>query len=196
MMACRTGQINMLMKVFWYQHISWCTCLWTLTDASSLLPGHSDSSFAVGSKLRPEQSRNHSVASSKTSYCSPWWTVRPAWVPPPPPVKWVPGLLKQRTPEAYHSSPYSSKVKNEWVCISPPLYTFVSCTGTFYFTVCWKSNTHIHTHTHKDIYIYIHTINQQMHCSDSLLISYSSYMFRRMYVITRELSFMCPAELH
>jgi hypothetical protein len=28
------------------------------------------------------------------------------------------------------------------------------------------------------------------------LISYSCYMFRRMYVIIREPSFMCPAELH
>jgi hypothetical protein len=32
-----------------------------------------------------------------------------------------------------------------------------------------------------------------MHCSDSLLISYSCYMFRRMYVIIREPSFVCPA---
>jgi hypothetical protein len=32
-------------------------------------------------------------------------------------------------------------------------------------------------------------VSQQMHCSDSLLIkSYSSYMFRRVYVIIRELS--------
>jgi hypothetical protein len=29
-----------------------------------------------------------------------------------------------------------------------------------------------------------------MHCSDSLLISYSCYMFRRMYVIIRE-PFLC-----
>jgi hypothetical protein len=35
-----------------------------------------------------------------------------------------------------------------------------------------------------------------MHCSDSLLIYYSFYMFRRMYVIIREPSFVCPAELH
>jgi hypothetical protein len=42
----------------------------------------------------------------------------------------------------------------------------------------------------------IHTISQQMHSSDSLLVSYSSYMFWRVYVIIREPSFMCPAELH
>jgi hypothetical protein len=42
----------------------------------------------------------------------------------------------------------------------------------------------------------IYTISQQMHCSDSLLISYSSYMFRRMYVIIKEPSIVCPAELH
>jgi hypothetical protein len=41
------------------------------------------------------------------------------------------------------------------------------------------------------------TISQQMHYSDSLLITfYSSYMFRRMYVIIRGRSFECPAELH
>jgi hypothetical protein len=39
-------------------------------------------------------------------------------------------------------------------------------------------------------------ISQQMHYYDSLLITfYSSYMFRRMYVIIREPSFECPAEL-
>jgi hypothetical protein len=32
----------------------------------------------------------------------------------------------------------------------------------------------------------VYTISQQMHCSDSLLISYSFYLFRRMYVIIRE----------
>jgi hypothetical protein len=46
------------------------------------------------------------------------------------------------------------------------------------------------------ILYYIYTISQHMHCSDSLLISYSSYMFRRIYVVIREPSFMCPAELH
>jgi hypothetical protein len=46
------------------------------------------------------------------------------------------------------------------------------------------------------IYIYIYTISQQMHYSDSLLVSYSCYMFRRMYVIIRGPSFVCPAELH
>jgi hypothetical protein len=41
------------------------------------------------------------------------------------------------------------------------------------------------------------TVSQQMHYSDSLLITFcSSYMFRRMYVIIREPSFECPAELH
>jgi hypothetical protein len=36
-----------------------------------------------------------------------------------------------------------------------------------------------------------------MYCSDSLLItSYSCYMFRRMYIIIRQPSFVCPAELH
>jgi hypothetical protein len=41
-----------------------------------------------------------------------------------------------------------------------------------------------------------------MHCSDSLLVSYSSYMFRLMYIIIiiiiiiREPSFMCPAKLY
>jgi hypothetical protein len=35
-----------------------------------------------------------------------------------------------------------------------------------------------------------------MHCSDSLLVSYSFYMFRRMYVIIRESTFLCPAELY
>jgi hypothetical protein len=36
-----------------------------------------------------------------------------------------------------------------------------------------------------------------MHYSYSLLITfYSSYMIRRMYVIIREPSFECPAELH
>jgi hypothetical protein len=40
-------------------------------------------------------------------------------------------------------------------------------------------------------------ISQQMHYSDGVLItSCSSYMFRRMYVIIREPSVMCPAELH
>jgi hypothetical protein len=44
---------------------------------------------------------------------------------------------------------------------------------------------------------YVCTISQQMHYSDSLLItSYSSYMFRRTYVIIREPSFECRAELH
>jgi hypothetical protein len=42
----------------------------------------------------------------------------------------------------------------------------------------------------------IYRASQQMHCSDSLLISYSCYMFRRMYVIIREPSVVCPAELH
>jgi hypothetical protein len=42
----------------------------------------------------------------------------------------------------------------------------------------------------------IYTISHQMHCSDSLLLSCSYYMFRHMYVIITELSFMCPAELH
>jgi hypothetical protein len=35
-----------------------------------------------------------------------------------------------------------------------------------------------------------------MHCSDSILTSYSSYLFRRVYVIIREPSVVCPAELH
>jgi hypothetical protein len=46
------------------------------------------------------------------------------------------------------------------------------------------------------IFIYIYTISQQMHCSDNLLISYSSHIFRRMYVIISEPSVMRPAELH
>jgi hypothetical protein len=46
------------------------------------------------------------------------------------------------------------------------------------------------------IYVCVRMISQQIHCSDSLLISYSSYMFRRMYVIIREPTLMCPAELH
>jgi hypothetical protein len=48
---------------------------------------------------------------------------------------------------------------------------------------------------HRSFYT-IYTISQQMHCSDSLLVFYSSYMFRHMYVIIREPSCMCPAELH
>jgi hypothetical protein len=35
-----------------------------------------------------------------------------------------------------------------------------------------------------------------MHCSVGLLISYSYYMFRRVYVIIREHSFEFPAELY
>jgi hypothetical protein len=35
-----------------------------------------------------------------------------------------------------------------------------------------------------------------MHCSDSLLVSYSCYMFQHMYIIISEPSFVCPAELH
>jgi hypothetical protein len=35
-----------------------------------------------------------------------------------------------------------------------------------------------------------------MHCSDSVLTFYTLYIFRRMYVIIRELSVMCPAELY
>jgi hypothetical protein len=42
----------------------------------------------------------------------------------------------------------------------------------------------------------IYTIIQQLHCSDSLLISNSPYMFRRMYVIIMEPSVVCPIELH
>jgi hypothetical protein len=32
----------------------------------------------------------------------------------------------------------------------------------------------------------IYTLSQQLHCSDSLLISYSSYMSRRMYDVIRQ----------
>jgi hypothetical protein len=49
-----------------------------------------------------------------------------------------------------------------------------------------------------ELCVYMYIRNQKLHCSDSLLICYSSfYMFRRtrMYVIIREPSFMCPAEL-
>jgi hypothetical protein len=43
----------------------------------------------------------------------------------------------------------------------------------------------------------VYTISQQLHNSDSLLITFSSpYMFRHMYVIIREPSVVCPAELH
>jgi hypothetical protein len=43
----------------------------------------------------------------------------------------------------------------------------------------------------------VYTTSQQMHCSYSLLTAfYSCYMFRRMYVIIREPSVECPAELH
>jgi hypothetical protein len=47
-----------------------------------------------------------------------------------------------------------------------------------------------------ELSIYVYIISEQMHCSDRLLISHSSYMFRRMYVIFRELPFVCPVELH
>jgi hypothetical protein len=43
--------------------------------------------------------------------------------------------------------------------------------------------------------LYIQLASQQMHCSDILLIPYSSYMFRRTYIIIRVPSFVCPAEL-
>jgi hypothetical protein len=39
------------------------------------------------------------------------------------------------------------------------------------------------------IFSFIHT-SQQTHCSDSLLVPYSSYMFQRLYVIIREPSFV------
>jgi hypothetical protein len=43
----------------------------------------------------------------------------------------------------------------------------------------------------------VYTISQQIHCSVSLLItSYSSYMFRHMYILIRSPSIVCPAELH
>jgi hypothetical protein len=59
--------------------------------------------------------------------------------------------------------------------------------------------TAVHTDIQQDcninnFVVYEYTVSQQMHYSDSLLISYSSYMFRRMYVIIREPSFTCPAE--
>jgi hypothetical protein len=38
----------------------------------------------------------------------------------------------------------------------------------------------------------VYTISQQIHYSDSLLISYSSYMSRGMHVIIRKPSFVCP----
>jgi hypothetical protein len=44
--------------------------------------------------------------------------------------------------------------------------------------------------------LYVYIVSQQIHYSNSLLISYSSYMFRRMYVIIGEPSFVCPAELN
>jgi hypothetical protein len=45
--------------------------------------------------------------------------------------------------------------------------------------------------------MYVCTISQQMHYYDNLLITfYSSYMFRRMYVIIRETYSECHAELH
>jgi hypothetical protein len=43
-----------------------------------------------------------------------------------------------------------------------------------------SEHTHTHTHTYIYIYIYIYTISQQIHHSDSLLISYNSYTLRRM----------------
>jgi hypothetical protein len=43
----------------------------------------------------------------------------------------------------------------------------------------------------------IFKINQELYYFDSLLITfYSSYMFRRLYVIIREPFSECPAELH
>jgi hypothetical protein len=41
------------------------------------------------------------------------------------------------------------------------------------------------------IFSFIYAISEQMHSSDSLLVSYSSYMFQCMYVVIRELSLMC-----
>jgi hypothetical protein len=55
-----------------------------------------------------------------------------------------------------------------------------------------------HMNIFVNAFLSIYTISQQMHCYDTrnLLISYSSYMFQRMYVIITEPSFMCPAELN
>jgi hypothetical protein len=39
----------------------------------------------------------------------------------------------------------------------------------------------------------INAISQQIQCSDSLLISYSSYMFPQMYIIIKQPSLVCPA---
>jgi hypothetical protein len=46
-------------------------------------------------------------------------------------------------------------------------------------TYCWKV-------IGSEVNQIYHVISQQMHCSDNLLVYYSSYMFRRMYVIIRE----------
>jgi hypothetical protein len=73
-----------------------------------------------------------------------------------------------------------------------------------------RAHTHTHTHTITDCSLHGYlrrcrvnklslcrpTTSQQMHYSDSSLISYSSYMFRRMYVIIRAPYVVCPAELH
>jgi hypothetical protein len=47
-----------------------------------------------------------------------------------------------------------------------------------------------------NLYYYKYTISQQIHCSGILLKFYSTYMFRRLYVIIREPAFVCPTELH
>jgi hypothetical protein len=42
-----------------------------------------------------------------------------------PPIQWVPGV-KRAESEADHSPPTSAKVKNTWIYISTPPYTFMT----------------------------------------------------------------------
>jgi len=39
-------------------------------------------------------------------------------------------VSKGRGPDAKHSPPATAEVKNEWHCISAPVYAFVACKGT------------------------------------------------------------------
>jgi hypothetical protein len=120
--------------------------------------------------------------------------------------------------------PSSSFCKRFWYCTNCTLYMMLVLQGQIFPSIsrviwlytqglpteidCWPNRVQLmyeadysiryKYRSFKCIAIYLHsiyTISQQMHCSDSLLISYSSYMFRCMYVIIREPSCMCPAEL-